>query len=125
MKHWYQTGTVSVTNGEDLIAGVATYWESASQPPVEGDLITFDYSTFYGVKSVNSDSEIQLDRAFEGDTASGIAYAVIRNVSATTNTRLAAEMSNVLSLLGDRVTVSTTAPSTGQGNDGDIWIVVV
>lgn len=124
MQHWYKAGTVNVTNSDDTIQGTATYWASAASPPVEGDLITFDFKTLYGVKTIVDDDAIVLDRPYEGPTESGRTYAVIRNVSATTNTRLSAQVSEVLAHLGDRITVSTTAPSAGQGNDGDIWIVV-
>ena len=124
MRTFYQTGNVSVQNSSDQVSGVGTYWASATLKPIAGDLITFDFVTLYGVKEVINDGSLVLDRPYTGTDLTNMPYTVIRTASQSTNTRLSGEISDVLQKLGDRVTVSTTAPSAGQGNDGDIWIVV-
>lgn len=121
--YWYRAGLAAVENGNTVVTGTTTYWDSAPNKPMAGDIFTVDMQTLYEIVSVDSDSQITLDRVYEGSTAS-VEYAIIRNSSATNNTRIAAQVSEVLQELGDKITVSTTAPSPGQGNDGDIWIVV-
>ena len=122
MSKWYRTGTATVTNGSATVAGVATYWLTAVNRPMAGDMFT-DNQSVYEVDSVGSDGQLTLDRPYEGANASGLSYGIMLSASAATNTRIASQVSEVLELLGSRVTVSTTAPSAGQGKDGDIWIV--
>lgn len=123
MSKWYRTGTVSLTNGSDVVAGTGTYWATAANRPEAGDIFT-DNAKIYEIISIDSDGSLTLDRPYEGTTATGVSYAIIRNTSATVNTRIAAQITDTLDLLGNRVTVTTTAPSAGEGKDGDIWIVV-
>ena len=121
---WYRAGTVTLTNNSSTVTGAATYWSTAANKPETGDIFTNNVG-IYEVIDIASDGTLTLDRPYEGSTQSGASYAIIRNTSATTNTRLAAQISSTLDKVGDRITVSTTAPSAGQGRDGDIWIVVV
>lgn len=123
MSVWYRNGTVSTTNGSSTVTGVTTYWATAANKPAVGDIFTGDDSKIYEIIEITDDNTIVLDRAFT-TTSSGASYAIIRNTSATTNTRLAAQVSATLDKLGNKITVSTTAPSAAQGLDGDIWIVV-
>jgi hypothetical protein len=89
-----------------------------------GDIFTQDNQTIYEIVSISGDGSLVLDRNFAATTVSGGTYSIIRNSSATVNTRIASQVSETLDLLGSRVTVSTTAPSASQGKNGDIWIVV-
>ena len=124
MSKWYRTGKVNVVNGSDTVSGVAAYWATAADKPEAGDIFT-DNEKMYEILTINSDSELLLDRPYEGDTGNNVSYAIIKVISQNGMTRVAGQVSEVLSKLGDRITVSTTAPASDQGNDGDIWIVVV
>jgi len=124
MSQWYRYGTVSVPQGTNVVTGVATQWTSAVNPPMAGDIFTQDNQTLYEIMAITGDNALTLDRNFTATTVAGGSYSIIRNTSATVNTRIAAQVSDTLDLLGSRVTVSTTAPSAGQGKNGDIWIVV-
>ena len=119
---WYRTGVITMTKDSAVVKGVGTYWKSAANRPVEGDMFSLD-NRVYEVSEVIDDSTILIDRPYNLITKSNMLYGIMRSVSATTNTRLAAQVSDTLEKLGNRVTVSTTAPSAGQGKDGDIWIV--
>tara|TARA_B110000902_G_scaffold258730_1_gene328927 strand:+ start:380 stop:754 length:375 start_codon:yes stop_codon:yes gene_type:complete len=123
MSKWYRTGTVTVTSGSDQVTGVATYWDSAADKPVPGDIFT-DNSGLYEVNSIESDGALTLDRDFEGFTQVNQPYAIIKVISQNGMTRVAGQVSDVLAELGDKITVSTSAPASSQGKDGDIWVVV-
>lgn len=123
MSKWYRTGTVNVTNNSPAIVGVVTYWATAADKPEAGDIFT-DNSAMYEIDSIGSDGALVLDRPYEGATTSGMTYAIIKVISQNGMTRISGQVSDVLTKLGERVTVSTSAPSAPQGNDGDIWIVV-
>lgn len=122
MSKWYRTGKASFTKGSDIVQGVGAYWATAANRPVEGDMMVFG-NRVYEVTEIISDDQLRLDSAYDLATKVNASYGIMRSVSATTNTRLAAQVSDTLEKLGNRVTVSTTAPSAGQGKDGDIWIV--
>lgn len=123
MSVWYRNGTVSTTVGSTTVTGVTTYWASSANKPAVGDIFTSGDDKIYEIVTISDDNTIVLDRAYT-QTSSSASYAIIRNTSATTNTRLAAQVSDTLEKLGNKITVSTTAPSAAQGRDGDIWIVV-
>lgn len=132
MSYWYREGSVDVVNNSDTVNSVATYWSDTGSGIVVGDIFT-DNNKLYEIIAVTpngttGNDSITLDRPYEGTTAtltgSSKEYAVIRNASATVNTRLQARMIDVLDKLDGKVTVSTTAPAAEQGKDGDIWIVV-
>ena len=122
MSKWYRTGVVKLTKDSDIVEGIGTYWASAANKPVEGDMFVLD-TRVYEVLEVIDDSTIRIDKPYNLTSKNNVLYGIMRSVSATTNTRLAAQVSDTLEKLGNRVTVSTTAPSAGQGKDGDIWIV--
>jgi hypothetical protein len=122
MSKWYRTGKATFTKGSDVVQGTGTYWATATNRPVAGDMMVLN-NRVYEVVEVVSDSELKIDAPYDLATKLNVNYGIMRSVSATTNTRLAAQVSDTLEKLGNRVTVSTTAPSAGQGKDGDIWIV--
>ena len=123
MSKWYRTGTATLTNGSDQVTGVATYWDSAADKPASGDVFT-DNSGLYEIISIESDGALTLDRQFDGLTGTGSPYAIIKVISQNGMTRVAGQVSDVLAELGDKITVSTSAPAASQGKDGDIWLVV-
>lgn len=124
MSKWFRAGSVSVTQGSKIVTGTLTYWLTAANKPLAGDVFT-DNNKIYEVVSIGSDTSLTLDREYEGDTNSELSYGIILSTSGTTNTRIAGQVATVLENLGDKITVSTTAPSPSQGKDGDIWIVAV
>ena len=121
---WYRKGSVSVTQGSSVVTGTLTYWKTAANKPMAGDIFT-DNDKIYELVSIESDTSLTLDRPYEGSTNADRSYGIILSTSGTTNTRIAGQVATVLENLGDRITVSTTAPSPSQGKDGDVWIVAV
>ena len=121
MSNWYRLGTIT-TDGSAVVTGSSTFWNSTANKPMAGDIFTADNINLYEILSVDSDGQLTLDRN-HSTVVSSASYAIIRNTSATVNTRIAAQVSETLTALGSRITVSTTAPAGQQGNEGDIWIV--
>jgi len=89
---WYRTGTVSVVNGSKLITGVGTYWNSALITVAAGDVFTIDNHTWYEILVVDSDLTLHINREFEGPSATGINYAIIRSTSGTVASNVAGEV---------------------------------
>jgi len=76
----YSTGTVTATNGSNVITGLGTLW--LTQAGSDGYLIL--NGNTYNVNAVNSDTELEIDVNYFGHTESGISYFVgdfINNVS--------------------------------------------
>lgn len=93
---WFRTGTVTVTNGSDVVTGFGTAWRTSATPPEIGDIFTVDGKALYEVLAINSDESIKLRKPYEETTATKTAYAIIRNTSATINSRLAAGVTRAL-----------------------------
>lgn len=71
----YSTGTVATTNDSATVTGTSTVWTTADH---EGRIITVgDDDISYIVESVDSATQITLNRDYEGVTASGTAYTLI------------------------------------------------
>ena len=87
---WYQTGTVSVTQGSTTVTGVGTNWAGAGIKA--GDIFTIDNSTIYEVLTVNSNTDITLATAFAGVTGETLNYSIIRNFAATMQAEIAAQV---------------------------------
>jgi hypothetical protein len=97
MCHWeYNTGTISVTAGSNVISGSGTSW-STSSGNLQNDLRVGDaliirkrYTTgdagsvyansgYYTIVSVDSTTQITLDKSLPGTAdESGLAYAIVR-----------------------------------------------
>lgn len=70
---YYNTGTVSVTNGSTTVTGSGTAFESN----MEGmSFRVNDFSKLYVIKSVVSSTSLTLRDAYEGTTSSGKSYAI-------------------------------------------------
>jgi len=68
----YTTGTVSVSNGSTTVTGSGTSWSSnvtAGQDIKLG-------SSYYGISSVNSNTELTLGVAYSGEDLSGESYVI-------------------------------------------------
>lgn len=115
---WYQTGTVSVTQGSTTLVGVGTNWAGAGIKA--GDIFTIDNSTLYEVLTVNSNESITLATAFAGVTGETLNYSIIRNFAATMQAEIAAQ---VALLVNKYETYIDTELETITGPKGDPGIV--
>ena len=121
MSTWYRTGSVSYTNGSAVVIGVGTYWASAPDKPERGDAFVLD-GKVVEILTVDTDNQLTLQKN-STLTASAVPYEIMKIISQNGMTRVSGQVSDTLNKLGKRVTVSTSAPASGQGQDGDIWIV--
>lgn len=87
---WYKIGTIDVTNGSPTITGNGTSWEFNIVP---GDML-FVNDKLYEILTVDSATQITLASNFLDTTATGISYAIIRNV--VTNSNLGHRMTKVV-----------------------------
>lgn len=87
---WYNTGTVTVTQGSTTLTGVGTNWVNGGIKP--GDIFTVDNSVLYQVNTVNSNTSITLATAFTGTSGSTLNYSIIRNFAATMQAEIAAQV---------------------------------
>ncbi|HEV7286386.1 MAG TPA: hypothetical protein VGN75_16140, partial [Kaistia sp.] len=73
----YKTGTVTVINGSNLVAGEGTAWLANARI---GDLFTVAGSNlWYSIASIDADGSLALDNPWSGETKAGAAYAVHRD----------------------------------------------
>lgn len=91
---WYSTGTVNVTQGSTNITGVGTNWVNAGLK--KGDIFTLDKSRLYQVWTVNSNTSITLQEAYQGATGTAQTYFVIRNFAATMQAEIAAQVAELV-----------------------------
>lgn len=96
---WYRTGTVSVTNGSTTVTGTGTAWLTVGIGA--GDLFVGPDGEIYEIVTVVGDTEIAIrlrngSAYYGGSTANNAAYAIMKNVNATTNAQLAAQLSALL-----------------------------
>lgn len=74
----YLAGTVTVTNGSNVVTGVGTSWLANVD---RGMILAGLSSGFLGVvESVDSNTQIRLLTPWEGPTAAGSAYSLVRTV---------------------------------------------
>lgn len=69
----YATGTVTTTNGSDVITGAGTLWLANVDP---GMLFRIAGERMYVVEAVLTNTSIRLRDAYEGSTAGGKAYTM-------------------------------------------------
>lgn len=73
----YNTGTVAVTNGSKVVTGTGTGWYPTDIR--NSDIVRISGSAeLYFVDTVDSPTQITLDRNFTGSTASGLTYTIVR-----------------------------------------------
>lgn len=80
----YDVGTVAVTNGSATVTGTGTLWNTPSAAPriKAGDTLVVTGSAdknSYKIKTVNSDTSLTLERAFQGSNGSGLAYHIYKD----------------------------------------------
>jgi len=73
----YQTGTVNVTNGSNVVTGSGTAWDVNV---AAGDLFKVSgEAAIYEIASVDSATQITLTANYAGATNTGLSYAIIRD----------------------------------------------
>lgn len=70
----YSTGTVDVTVGDATVSGTGTAWSSNL---AAGDRINIGESGFRRIASITSDTELELDSAWTGDTDTAVTYEAV------------------------------------------------
>lgn len=70
-KATYSTGTVAVTNGSATLTGTGTAWSANTE---KGMFVTVA-GVPYVASTIDSDTQITLDRVYAGSTATGLAYS--------------------------------------------------
>ena len=71
----YSKGTVSVTNGSQVVTGVGSTWNQQTHP---GDVLYVDGdSKAYYVAAVVSATELRITETYTGGTVSGVGYVVV------------------------------------------------
>jgi len=79
----YTVGSVSVTNGSQIVTGAGTLWLANV---TAGDLFTIqDSGVTYQVGAVNSDTELALSANYAGVTDTNLGYVVARDFTPTHN----------------------------------------
>lgn len=79
----YRFGSVSVTNGSAVVAGLNTFWLANASV---GNLFSIaGQGVWYSIHSVDSDSQITLTTPFAGTTAAGASYGIQRDFTPNQN----------------------------------------
>lgn len=74
----YNAGTVSVTNGSPTVSGAGGAYLANVHPGDQFDVV--GDGVWYGVQSVDSDSQLTLSSSYAGATAAGRAYGISTEV---------------------------------------------
>jgi parallel beta-helix repeat protein len=89
---WYNDGTIALTSGSKVVIGTETKFLSnirnGSILMIEGKLRI--------INDIKSDTELELEVAYDGTTGSGRAYEIIRNWTDTSSTELAIRIDEFL-----------------------------
>jgi hypothetical protein len=137
---WYVDGSVTVTNGSDVVLGSGTMWETQVRA---GDMFALlsdgAASDFYEILAVTDNTHLQLRHTWPGTTTADANYAVVRNftgkwsVTAQVASSLAAHIREFKLTLqnnlkgdkgdtgddGNTVLSGSGDPTVGQGVDDD------
>ena len=73
----YSVGTVSVTNGSSIVTGSDTLWLSNIDIDFSFKLIRDN--DFYDILSVDSNTQLTLERSYTGDTGTELQYVILRD----------------------------------------------
>ena len=92
---WTRLGTVSVTAGSVNVQGVDTRWQTAASI---GDAFHAPDGKQYEVAAITSDTALQLRTPYQGATAAGQAYAIMRIVPQGSDAETMALLRQVLNL---------------------------
>lgn len=122
---WYRKGTISVTNGSDIVTGVGSLWLDPKVGPQPGNIIYMPDGKPYEVGIVLSDVSLKLATLYGGASATGAAYAIVTPIVGSIPA-LAAKVASTLAFVegqydildawangADTADVVITNPSTG------------
>ena len=140
---WYVDGSVTVTNGSDVVVGSGTLWETQVRA---GDMFALlsdgAASEFYEILAVTDNTHLQLRHAWPSTTTADADYAVVRNftgkwsVTAQVASSLAAHIREFKLTLqnnlkgdqgdpgadGNTILSGSGDPTVGQGVDDDWYL---
>lgn len=72
----YETGTITVTQGSEVVTGLGTFWSSNIVPNnkiiIAGEI--------YTIASVDSQTQLKLEGEYAGSTASALSYQIVRPI---------------------------------------------
>ena len=71
----YTTGTVSVTDGSATVTGSGTSWDTSTNAEV-GEYIQLPDGKWYRITSIASDTSLDVEVTYYGDSASGESYVI-------------------------------------------------
>lgn len=73
----YKIGTVTVTNGSNIVTGSGTLWLANVSV---GDWFKIDdIATIYQVSTIDTDTQLKLSVNYGGANGSGLAYCIVRD----------------------------------------------
>ena len=94
---WYRLGTITVTDGSTKVTGVGTHFTTAGINP--GATLRVDGRPYaYEVKSVISDTELELAKPYYGGNISAASYSIDRNFQSTTNANISAGIAALIGI---------------------------
>lgn len=73
MASWFSEGTVTVTNGNAVVAGVGTKFSNCRS----GDMFVGPDNGIYQVINPSSDTSVSISPAYRGATSAGAAYGIV------------------------------------------------
>lgn len=73
MASWFAEGTVTVTNGNTVVAGVGTKFSNCRS----GDMFVGPDNGIYQVINPSSDTSVSISPAYRGTTVAGAAYGIV------------------------------------------------
>ena len=115
---WFRSGKVSITKNQTIVQGFSTAWINHLTPIGVGDAFTTDFSVFYEVVEVLSDTQIKLDRAYAGTSGSKVPYAMVRNGSSNFSVRTAAAVQKSLAWYQEQLALTEKMLT----EDGDVIV---
>lgn len=110
---WYRNGTVSVTNGNNVVTGVLTAWLSQAKP---GDPFNGPDGRRYEVVTVPTDTSLTIFPPYIGSTASGQSYSIERGTAWNSTSDLSVTMAETAEAFKRGFsTISSTPITIGAG----------
>ena len=74
---WYREGTITFTQGSDILTGKGTYWNVTANGVLPGMIVVGPDNRLYEIKRVNDNTSLQLVEAYTGETQSDVPCCII------------------------------------------------
>ena len=97
--NWYRTGTVTLTNGSDVITGSGTTFETSGV--TFGEILVVrsaGLQHLLEIVTVDNDLQLRIDQNWDLPTDSGVECFVISSITGSSNVDLAAKIQELLDL---------------------------